>query len=107
MLDPGKASHAKPDSPAHLLAHDVKHTKTATIPAVGVLRNHFMNHLLASSSRDQDSAFRLSSTMYQSSSTTVVDTFYYDILGVTPRSSNAEIKAAYKKLSDIYHPGGC
>lgn len=29
---------------------------------------------------------------------------YYDVLMVQPNSSDSEIKDAYKKLSDIYHP---
>lgn len=29
---------------------------------------------------------------------------YYDLLGVTPKASENEIKKAYRKLSQQYHP---
>lgn len=35
----------------------------------------------------------------------VVDTAYYDILGVKPTATELEIKKAYRKLAIIHHPG--
>lgn len=35
----------------------------------------------------------------------VVDTTYYDILGVKPTATELEIKKAYRKLAIIHHPG--
>lgn len=35
----------------------------------------------------------------------VVDTAYYDILGVQPTATELEIKKAYRKLAIIHHPG--
>ncbi|KAK3322033.1 X-domain of DnaJ-containing-domain-containing protein [Apodospora peruviana] len=34
----------------------------------------------------------------------VVDTAYYDVLGVKPTATDAEIKKAYRKLAIIHHP---
>lgn len=35
----------------------------------------------------------------------VVDTAYYDTLGVQATASELEIKKAYRKLAIIHHPG--
>lgn len=35
----------------------------------------------------------------------VVDTVYYDALGVKPTATELEIKKAYRKLAIIHHPG--
>jgi len=35
----------------------------------------------------------------------VVDTAYYDILGVKPDATELEIKKAYRKLAIVTHPG--
>lgn len=35
----------------------------------------------------------------------VVDTAYYDALGVQPTATELEIKKAYRKLAIIHHPG--
>jgi DnaJ-domain-containing protein 1 len=35
----------------------------------------------------------------------VVDTAYYDILGVQPTATELDIKKAYRKLAIIHHPG--
>lgn len=35
----------------------------------------------------------------------VVDTAYYDTLGVQPTATELEIKKAYRKLAIIHHPG--
>lgn len=35
----------------------------------------------------------------------VVDTAYYDQLGVKPGASELDIKRAYRKLAIIHHPG--
>jgi curved DNA-binding protein CbpA len=35
----------------------------------------------------------------------VVDTTYYDALGVKPDATELEIKKAYRKLAIITHPG--
>jgi curved DNA-binding protein CbpA len=35
----------------------------------------------------------------------VVDTAYYDTLGVQPAATELEIKRAYRKLAIIHHPG--
>lgn len=37
----------------------------------------------------------------------VVDTIYYDALGVQPTASDIEIKKAYRKAAIIHHPGMC
>lgn len=37
----------------------------------------------------------------------VVDTAYYDILGVQPTATELEIKKAYRKLAIVHHPGKC
>ena len=36
---------------------------------------------------------------------TVVDTTYYDALGVKPNATELDIKKAYRKLAIIHHPG--
>lgn len=35
----------------------------------------------------------------------VVDTAYYDILGVKPTATELDIKKAYRKLAIVHHPG--
>ena len=35
----------------------------------------------------------------------VVDTVYYDALGVKPTATELEIKKAYRKLAIVTHPG--
>lgn len=35
----------------------------------------------------------------------VVDTAYYDALGVQPTATELEIKKAYRKMAIIHHPG--
>lgn len=35
----------------------------------------------------------------------VVDTAYYDTLGVQPTATELEIKKAYRKLAIVHHPG--
>lgn len=35
----------------------------------------------------------------------VVDTAYYDILGVAPSATELEIKKAYRKAAIVHHPG--
>lgn len=35
----------------------------------------------------------------------VVDTTYYDTLGVKPTATELEIKKAYRKLAIVHHPG--
>jgi curved DNA-binding protein CbpA len=35
----------------------------------------------------------------------VVDTAYYDALGVKPTATELEIKKAYRKLAIVHHPG--
>jgi curved DNA-binding protein CbpA len=37
----------------------------------------------------------------------VIDTAYYDMLGVKPTATELEIKKAYRKLAIIHHPGKC
>lgn len=35
----------------------------------------------------------------------VVDTAYYDTLGVQPTATELQIKKAYRKLAIVHHPG--
>lgn len=35
----------------------------------------------------------------------VVDTTYYDALGVKPTATDLEIKKAYRKMAMVHHPG--
>ncbi len=35
----------------------------------------------------------------------VVDTVYYDALGVQPDATGIEIKKAYRKMAILHHPG--
>lgn len=35
----------------------------------------------------------------------VVDTAYYDALGVQPTATGLEIKKAYRKMAILHHPG--
>lgn len=35
----------------------------------------------------------------------VVDTAYYDVLGVKPTATDLEIKKAYRKMAMVHHPG--
>lgn len=37
--------------------------------------------------------------------TMVVDTSYYDALGVKPTATDLEIKKAYRKMAMVHHPG--
>lgn len=37
----------------------------------------------------------------------VVDTSYYDILGVKPDATDIEIKKAYRRAAITHHPGTC
>ncbi|KAI3392345.1 hypothetical protein diail_5858 [Diaporthe ilicicola] len=37
----------------------------------------------------------------------VVDTSYYDALGVKPTATDLEIKKAYRKMAMVHHPGMC
>lgn len=37
----------------------------------------------------------------------VVDTTYYDALGVSPDATEIEIKKAYRRLAIQLHPGKC
>lgn len=35
---------------------------------------------------------------------TVVDTTYYDVLGIKPDATEVEIKKAYRKMAILHHP---
>lgn len=35
----------------------------------------------------------------------VVDTAYYDVLGVKPAATDLEVKKAYRKMAMVHHPG--
>lgn len=35
----------------------------------------------------------------------VVDTGYYDVLGIQPTATDLEIKKAYRKMAMVHHPG--
>lgn len=35
----------------------------------------------------------------------VVDSSYYDALGVAPTATDLEIKKAYRKMAMVHHPG--
>ena len=37
----------------------------------------------------------------------VVDTTYYDTLGVKPDATDIEIKKAYRRAAITHHPGAC
>lgn len=39
-----------------------------------------------------------------STSANVLSSNHYDVLGLTPKATQAEIKSAYYKLSKVYHP---